>query len=141
MYQKFVFISDFTPKMTGLLLDFKKMNMKRLDGQLIGIDAGELMLFSDFEDDGEMWKGEGPRSVQREVTFSETFLDAPAVTLQMSMIDMSNDAYIRADMQASDVTPSGFRITFRTWGDSRVARVRVAWQAIGALRSSDMWDL
>jgi riboflavin synthase len=28
-----------------------------------------------------------------------------------------------------------------TWGDTKVARVRVAWQALGELRQADDWDL
>lgn len=115
--------------------------MKRLDNHVIGVEQGDVILFSDFEDDGEMWKGNGPRAARRSVSFSEHFSQAPSVSLQLSMIDMSNDAYIRADLQSEDVSTSGFDIVFRTWGDSRVARIRVAWQAIGALPSEDTWDL
>ena len=115
--------------------------MKRLDNHVIGVEQGDVILFSDFEDDGEMWKGNGPRAARRSVSFSEHFAQAPSVSLQLSMIDMSNDAYIRADLQSEDVSTSGFDIVFRTWGDSRVARIRVAWQAIGALPSEDTWDL
>ena len=115
--------------------------MKRLDSHQIGVAQGELVLFSDFADDGEMWTGEGPRLVRRTVSFAEAFTAAPAVTVQMSMIDMSNDAYIRADLQAENVSADSFDIVFRTWGDSRVARVRAAWMAIGSLPSEDTWDL
>lgn len=115
--------------------------MKRLDSHAIGVDQGDVILFSDFEDDGEMWKGEGPRSARRTITFSDRFADVPSISLQMSMIDMSNDAFIRADLQAEDVSDAGFDIVFRTWGDSRVARIRVAWQAIGPLPSDDAWEL
>jgi hypothetical protein len=115
--------------------------MKRLDSHVIGVEQGDVILFSDFEDDGEMWRGEGPRAARHTITFSEHFADAPTVSLQMSMIDMSNDAFIRADLQPDNVSPSGFDIVFRTWGDSRIARIRVAWQAIGSLPSDDSWQL
>jgi hypothetical protein len=115
--------------------------MKRFESHAIGIDQGDVILFSDFEDDGEMWKGEGPRAARRTIQFSQAFQDLPAVSLQLSMIDMSNDAYIRADLHTEDVTNTGFDIVFRTWGDTRVARIRVAWQAIGRLPSEDTWDL
>ena len=117
------------------------MTMKRLNNDVIGIDQGDVILFSDFEDDGPMWKGEGPRAARRGITFSEAFTDTPVVSLQFSMIDMSNDAYIRADLHADHVTETGFDIVFRTWGDTRVARIRVAWQAIGSLASEDNWDV
>ena len=32
-------------------------------------------------------------------------------------------------------------MVFRTWGDTRVARMRIAWIAIGALSDEDDWDV
>jgi hypothetical protein len=32
-------------------------------------------------------------------------------------------------------------IVFRTWGDTRVARVRADWLAIGALPHEDDWEI
>jgi len=63
------------------------------------------------------------------------------VQVNLSMFDMSNSANMRADVQAEDITEDGFAIVFRTWGDSKIARVRVAWQAIGELRQADDWDV
>jgi hypothetical protein len=39
------------------------------------------------------------------------------------------------------VTTEGFEIVFRTWGDTRIARIRADWMAIGAVRDEDEWDL
>ncbi|MEM1101782.1 MAG: H-type lectin domain-containing protein, partial [Pseudomonadota bacterium] len=55
--------------------------------------------------------------------------------------DMDNAANSRADVRAEAVTVSGFELVFRTWGDTRVARVRANWTAIGELRQADEWDL
>jgi hypothetical protein len=44
-------------------------------------------------------------------------------------------------MQAEDITNAGFVIVFRTWGDTKVARCRVAWQSMGAVRADNVWDL
>ena len=115
--------------------------MQIFGSQRIGVQAGEELLFSDFEDGGKMWKGEGPRLARRAVSFDEPFIAPPVVTVHMTMIDMSNDAFIRADIQAEAVTKTGFDIVFRTWGDSRVARIRAGWQAIGAVLGEDGWDL
>ena len=115
--------------------------MQTFGNQQIGVQAGDLLLFSDFEDDGDMWKGEGARMVRRAISFDEPFLRPPVVTVHMTMVDMSNDAFIRADIQAEAVTKSGFDIVFRTWGDSRVARIRAGWQAIGAAVDEDGWEL
>ena len=39
------------------------------------------------------------------------------------------------------MTPDGFALVFRTWGDTRVARVRATWMAIGPVRDDDTWDV
>ena len=107
----------------------------------IGIEQGDVVLFSDFEDDGKMWTGDGPRVSTTHVAFSETYFSIPNVMVSASMMDVSNDAYLRFDLQAENIKESGFDIVFRTWGDSQVARVRVAWQSIGAVADDDAWDL
>ena len=115
--------------------------MKRLRNHLVGIDQGDVVLFSDFQDDGEMWAGEGPRQLRTHVAFAEPFRAPPAVHVSLSMWDISSEANNRADVKAEDVEAAGFAIVFRTWGDTRVARVRVGWMAIGELRHPDDWDL
>jgi H-type lectin domain len=115
--------------------------MKRLNRNSIGIDQGEVVLFSDFEHDGVMWKGEGPRQARAYVLFSDSFVEPPVVRVSLSMWDMSNSANARADITYEDVTEKGFVILFRTWGDTRVARVRVNWQAIGTLQDDEVWEV
>lgn len=115
--------------------------MQRIDSQTLGIDQGDVVLFSDFEHDGDMWTGDGPRKITMPVNFAETYNKAPSVMVSISMWDMSNEAYARADVQAEDITRDGFNIVFRTWGDTKVARARVAWQSIGAMKAEDAWDL
>ncbi|NCO87565.1 MAG: hypothetical protein GW886_13135 [Rhodobacterales bacterium] len=115
--------------------------MKRLGHRAIGIDQGDVILFSDFEHDGVMWTGDGPRQTRAHVQFSDAFLDAPSVIVGLSMWDMSNIANARADVTTEDVTAQGFAILFRTWGDSKIARVRVRWQAIGPVEDEEIWSL
>jgi len=115
--------------------------MKRLRNHYIGIDQGEEVLFSDFEEGGPMWTGTGPRVARKPVSFSESFRTTPNVQLGLSMWDMDTSSNARADVKAEQVTDSGFTIVFRTWGDTRVARVRASWSAIGELRHADEWDL
>lgn len=115
--------------------------MRKIEGHLIGIDQGDVVLFSDFEDDGDMWSGDGPRKTVVPVAFSESYDSPPVVTTGLSMWDMSNAANARADVKAENVTKAGFDIVFRTWGDTKVARVRVAWQSIGPISGEDAWDL
>ena len=115
--------------------------MRKINANLIGIDQGEVILFSDFEDDGAMWTGTGPRVTQKKIKFSESFQTKPNVTVALSMWDMSHLTNSRVDVQAESVTQDAFVIVFRTWSDTRIARVRVAWQAIGAAHSDEVWEL
>lgn len=115
--------------------------MRRLNSHLTGVDRGSIMLFSDYLDGGAMWTGEGPRELRRVVEFAEPFLSEPVVQVSMSMWDMDQKTNQRADISAEMVNPEGFVIVFRTWGDTRVARVRADWLAIGELPSEDDWDI
>ncbi|MFK7877691.1 MAG: H-type lectin domain-containing protein [Paracoccaceae bacterium] len=115
--------------------------MKRLRNHLIGIDQGDLSLFSDFQNGGEMWTGRGQRERARAVVFSEKFRHAPVVHVTLSMWDMDNKTVSRAEVSAENITSSGCNIVFRTWGDTRVARARASWIAFGELDHSDDWIL
>ena len=57
------------------------------------------------------------------------------------MWDVDTASALRADVVAETITKDGFDLVFRTWGDTRVARVRLAWMAMGELRQADDWDL
>jgi hypothetical protein len=36
---------------------------------------------------------------------------------------------------------AGFDLRFCTWGDTRIGRVRIGWQAIGPMKDDEMWDV
>ncbi|MCL4132179.1 UNVERIFIED_CONTAM: hypothetical protein GTU68_031579 [Idotea baltica] len=88
-----------------------------------------------------MWASDGPRESRTRIEFSEGFRSPPVVQVHLSMWDMASETNARADVQAEDIGNDGFTIVFRTWGDTKIARVRVAWQAIGELRQPDDWEL
>ncbi|MGR3469320.1 MAG: H-type lectin domain-containing protein [Shimia sp.] len=115
--------------------------MKRLRNHHIGIDQGELTLFSDFEEDGEMWAGEGERMIRGSIAFRETFRTPPAVTVGLAMWDVDTSNNVRMDLTTEKVTEAGCVVLFKTWGDTRIARVRANWMAIGELRHADEWEL
>jgi hypothetical protein len=115
--------------------------MLRLDNRNIGVDQGSMILFSDFEHDGVMWTGTGPRATAVKVQFSKPFRAPPVVTVGMSMWDMDQKTNARADISAGEITREGFEIVFKTWGDTRVARVRADWLAIGELPHEDDWEV
>ena len=115
--------------------------MKKLYSTVTGIAQGVAPLFSDFEDDGEMWSGDGDREKRVAVAFSEPFKSPPAVTVTMELLDMHNGANHRTVLMAENVTHDGFDIVFRTWGDTRIARARAAWMAIGEARGDEDWEI
>ena len=88
-----------------------------------------------------MWAGSGPRELRQAVEFSENFVALPIVHISLSMWDMDQKTNQRADISAEEITVKGFTIVFKTWGDTRVARVRADWLAIGQLIHEDDWDV
>jgi hypothetical protein len=115
--------------------------MKRLRNHLIGIDQGSEVMFSDFADNGPMWVDTGPREARMAIRFGEPFKSMPVVHVSLSMWDTAGSINQRADLRAEDVTETGFDLVFRTWGDSKVARVRGDWMAIGELHDDEDWQL
>lgn len=116
------------------------MVMTRISGT-IGIEQGAQILFSDFAHDGPMWKGSGPREVRLDQKFTERFSTPPTVTIGISMWDLDHSTNARVDITAENITPTGFEIVFRTWADTRIARVRADWMAIGHVKDDEDWDV
>ena len=115
--------------------------MRRFRSHLIGIQQGSRAMFSDFDTGGAMWTGTGPREVRTPVTFDEPFRTVPAILTGLAMFDMDERSNPRADLSHDEVTPDGFVLVFRTWGDTRIARIRADWTAIGEVRDPDDWDV
>ncbi|QCO56384.1 hypothetical protein EOK75_11960 [Pseudorhodobacter turbinis] len=115
--------------------------MKRFSAQTMGILQGSRLLFSDFSDGGVMWTGHGPRESRHRVQFPEAFVEAPVVSVCLSMWDMDQKHNSRADISAQEITAKGFVLVFKTWGDTRVARVRADWTAIGRAKDDDDWEI
>ena len=115
--------------------------MKSWAANHIGVEQGDIQLFADFKDDGPMWAGSGERERRRFVEFNGDFKSIPAVHVSFSLLDLHQATNPRLELATENVTEEGFEIVFRTWGDSRLARVRVAWMAIGEMRHPDDWDV
>ena len=115
--------------------------MLRIDSHQIGIEQGSILLFSDFQDGGATWTGTGPRELRRVVEFDEAFSQNPMVQVSLSMLDIDQTTNHRVDITAEMVSEDGFVIVFRTWGDTKIARVRADWMAIGPVRHEDDWNL
>lgn len=115
--------------------------MQVLANHLVGIDRGALILFSDVEDGGAMWTGDGPRLVRQTIRFARPFHGAPTVMLTAEMWDYHHCANLRGDLSAEAVTAESFDAVFKTWGDTRIARLRVGWLAIGAVPDPEAWEL
>lgn len=115
--------------------------MKRIASSSVGVLQGSRVMFADFAVGGMMWTGQGERESRHFITFTEAFLSPPAVHVSISMWDIDHQHNARGDVTAEGISATGFQLVFRTWGDSRIARVRVDWMAIGALPSDDDWQL
>jgi hypothetical protein len=115
--------------------------MKRISASSIGIEQGSRVLFSDFADGGVMWTGQGDRESRHLIAFKEPFAEPPLVQVAISMWDIDHKHNARADITAEKITTTGFHLVFRTWGDTRVARVRVDWLAIGSAKGEDDWEV
>lgn len=115
--------------------------MQKFTKQNIGIEQGDDVLFSDYEDGGEMWTGSGSRERRHRLKFSEAFKTPPLVHVSLSLWDMDSATNARADVAAEKITDKGFDVVFRTWADTRVARARVRWIAIGEVYHEDDWEL
>jgi hypothetical protein len=115
--------------------------MKRISSSALGIEQGSRMLFSDFADGGAMWTGQGDRESRHLIKFKEAFTAVPNVMVSVSMWDIDHKHNSRADITAEKITETGFQLVFRTWGDTRVARVRADWMALGPVRDEDNWDV
>lgn len=114
--------------------------MKRLAPGL-GVQQGTHILFSDFSNGGPMWSGTGQREVRKPVTFNPAFAEPPIVMVNVSMLDADHGTNLRTDLATENVTARGFDLVFRTWSDSRIARLRADWTAIGAAPDDEDWDL
>lgn len=115
--------------------------MQRFSSSAVGVTRGSCLMFSAFEDSDPMWTGEGPRSVRRSISFTERFHQPPIVHASIAMWDIEGGANQRADLSVDKVSEEGFELVFRTWGDTRVARIRAEWLAIGATRHEDDFHL
>ena len=115
--------------------------MKTFSTHPIGIDQGEAVLFSEFAEGGEMWTGDGPRERRSQINFSQPFRSVPVVQIGVSLWDVDTSSALRAEVVAEDISPEGFSAVFRTWSDTRIARIRVNWTAIGDVAHKDDWDI
>ena len=115
--------------------------MKRMNASSVGVDSGEAVLFSDFQDGGEMWTGKGQRERRNSIRFATPYRDIPTVHTSLALWDVDNATVMRADLRAENLTNEGFELVFRTWGDTRIARVRASGMAIGPLSPQDDWEL
>jgi hypothetical protein len=136
-----LFVSIFSTSLHFIDALFREYLMKRLANYLVGVDQGSVVLFSDFEDGGPMWTETGPRAARLNVEFSGIYRKPPTVQVTLTMFDLDQQTNQRADLSAENISTTSFDIVFKTWGDTRVARVRADWLAIGELPHEDDWDL
>ncbi|CAF1349270.1 unnamed protein product [Rotaria sordida] len=69
------------------------------------------------------------RNVVKAVLFKWPFQQTPSlVHVGLSMIDtQSHDRNVRIQVSAESITPYGFNLRFRSWGDSLTQNAAVSW--------------
>lgn len=106
---------------------------QQITSPLVGVQvitaAGEL--FNHVDENGPMWADDGDREVRFKLRFATGFQRAPHITLGISGLDSSCAQNLRFSLATDAVTPEGFVIIFKTWGDTKIARASVNWSAIG----------
>lgn len=115
--------------------------MRRFRNHLIAAQQGSRVLFSHFEDGGAMWTRSGQREVRTRVTFDQPFRSIPVIVTGLAMFDIADGANLRVDLGHEGVDETGFDLVFRTWGDTRVARARADWTALGEMGHDDDWEI
>ena len=104
------------------------------------VETGHVQVFSDFEDNGPMWTGEGERSISNTITYNSPFQEKPIVSLQISLMDAQSGVPMRYSLKVKKETNKSFQIVFSTWLDSRFARVAVNWTAMGMKHGPEYWS-
>jgi hypothetical protein len=104
---------------------------------MLACEGGSLILFDHIDPPGPMWAGEGRREVTASVGFTRPFSGPPVVHPSITLIDGDARSNLRLDIALSDVTPQGFRLTARTWSDTRIGRLAVSWIALGERPQED----
>lgn len=107
--------------------------MLRFTASELGISQGTAQIVSDFDTDGPFWTGSGERESRQSIEFPDRFHLPPSVQLAVVMWDSDGGTNQRGDVTAENITARGFELVFKTWGDSRIGRLRVQWTAIGPL--------
>lgn len=93
--------------------------------------TGEMELFNHVDPNDYMWTGKGARSVAKMVAFQSPFKSAPGITFGLSSFDSSKAQNLRYRLGLETIGEQGFKIAIHTWGDTKIARCAVSWQAIG----------
>lgn len=115
--------------------------MKTLNASRVAIAQGDTDIFEDFSTGGPMWTEQGARERRVKVKFPQPFAEPPVVHTGISLWDVDYSTNVRCDLNTDQVTRKGFEIVFRTWGNTRIARARANWLAIGPAKDDDLWEL
>lgn len=111
-------IESFKNEVQQTLLEFQKL--------AISIETGEF-----DKTTPTLNTGNGERTESVDVKFQDDFIEPPKVLASIM------DTYLYAGLDhklyvsVSNITKEGFKVTIRTWGNTRVAEVGVSWVALG----------
>lgn len=90
-------------------------------------------IFNHVDSNDIMWSGDGERRVEVNFIFKQPFLDEPVISIALSGIDADQGRNLRFNLQAENVSSTGFTAVFLTWEDTHIARASITWTAIGPI--------
>ena len=79
----------------------------------------------------KLYESTGPRLTEYTVPFGYTFKEPPAVHVGIMGMEILKEGNHRYNVQVQEVNKDGFRIMYKTWGDTKVCFIKAAWLAIG----------
>lgn len=105
----------------------------------VGLQQGSSLMFSAFEDGGPIvvgqWRVEQVRRICR--LHTQVSADAGGSGAPSACGTLTATATSGPRSAPKTSPPAAFDLVFSTWGDTRVARIRADWIAIGALPHED----
>ena len=99
---------------------------------MLKIDSGEFdFLFYKWPDAKHMIYSKGDRKYSKYINFNKKFKSKPNVIVSLKGIDSSNQAYLRVNLFARNISNNGFDLECLTWDDSSNYGVYASWIAMG----------
>jgi hypothetical protein len=113
-------------------LDALKSKVTEVDAKrdLIIVEGGNFIK-DEKEADWTLSKNSGNRTFHRHIVFKQKFSEKPNVFTALNYMDCSTKKNLRINCYPSNITETGFDISFTVWADTVIHGVGARWIALG----------